>query len=336
MTRSSLLLSALLCAPLLPVAALAAPENVREVTLNDGRVLYGEVVTTEPSGVRLRVPQGDIIVPFHQLQNMQSAMPERYDSQRPWEFVVVGPETEREWVERALRTIPQTFVSGDQGKPSALSTSLRKTAQSCAPSDLQCAMEAVRRDDSWQWIVTVEPGQGGTATLRARATTDGGGGVLKVDDISDPTVLLSGLDRLLNLRAVPDRNKAISTIAPHAPATAPKERKPRRSTSGAGASSGALAAFVPVPGYTALKDGDMKGFGMAMAVTLPVTAAWVGVTGGQSQSAPEHIAMSAGGFYLTTVVVNQIFGVSSSGPTVGLSTTPSGQGAQVGFSMPLK
>lgn len=335
MIRSSLLLASLL----LPAAALAVPETVREVTLNDGRVFYGEVVTTEPSGVRLRVPQGDMVVPFHQLQNMQPSFPERYGRQPPWEVIVVGPDAERGWIERAVRTLPEVYVSGDQGKPSGVSTSMRKAAQACPPADLGCAVSAARRDGSWQWIVTVEPGDRGSATLRARTTTDGGGGMLKVDDLSDPAAVLAGIDRLFGLREVPERNRAITSISPYAPKPAGKDRgrtKTPKSPRVASASSAPFDSFVPVPGYSSLKNGDMRGFGMAMAVTLPATAAWVGVTGSQSQSSTEHIAMSAGGFYLTTVVVNQVFGASGSGPALALTPTPAGRGPQLGLSVPLK
>jgi hypothetical protein len=140
----------------------------------------------------------------------------------------------------------------------------------------------------------------------------------------------------MGLRAVDDRQAAIARLAATAPKGVTVAKAPKGPSTTQGPSEGALDAFVPLPGYTALRQGDMRGFGLGLAVAVPTTAAWVGLTGSQSQSAPEHAALSVGGYYLTTVLVNQVLGVSGSGAKVGIAPLPGARGAQVGVSVPLR
>lgn len=327
----------LLCSALAPAVALAAPTDVRRVELNDGRTLYGEVVTTEPGGVRLRVPQGEIIVPFHQLQNMSEGTLSDYSAQEPWELLVIGPEDARRWVERGVRTIPESVVVGDAGLTNPLAPSAVRTAQACTPADLGCAVRATSRPGLWNWIVTVDPNEKDGAILRASTSVDSFVGEVKVDDLYDAQSLLAGLDTLLALRSVPDRAQSITVLDAAAPERSKSKSRPARPAREPRTSGDApLDAFVPIPGYAALKRGDGKGFALAMAIVVPASAAWVGLTGSQSQSAPEHAAMSVGGFYLTTVVVNQILGVSDANTAVSLGPTATGHGAQIAVRIPLR
>jgi len=55
-----------------PAHAADPPEDVRTVQLVDGRTYHGEVVTTEPGGVRLRIPQGETLVGFHELKKLSA------------------------------------------------------------------------------------------------------------------------------------------------------------------------------------------------------------------------------------------------------------------------
>ncbi|MFK7928812.1 MAG: hypothetical protein AB8H79_11535 [Myxococcota bacterium] len=91
-------------------------------------------------------------------------------------------------------------------------------------------------------------------------------------------------------------------------AMADKPPKDKGSSSSGSLGKIGLDALVPLPGYPSLKRGDSQSFAMAMAVAVPVTAGWVGLTGNEASSLPEHIALSAGGYYAATVAINHIFG----------------------------
>ena len=99
-------------------------------------------------------------------------------------------------------------------------------------------------------------------------------------------------------------------------------------------------SFVPLPGYPSLAQGDGAGFALSMAIVLPATAGWIGATGKNAQSTPEHAAMSFAGFYVATVAINQLFGMRSkrrkAKMALGVQPVPKGKGAMVQVAMPLK
>ena len=100
-------------------------------------------------------------------------------------------------------------------------------------------------------------------------------------------------------------------------------------------------SFVPLPGYPSLRQGDTAGFALSMAVVLPATAGWIGATGKNAQSVPEHAAMSIGGFYVATVAINQLFGKRSRDRAAKFAmgigpATDQGEGTMVQVAIPLK
>ncbi|MFT7522071.1 MAG: hypothetical protein ACI9MC_004223, partial [Kiritimatiellia bacterium] len=98
-------------------------------------------------------------------------------------------------------------------------------------------------------------------------------------------------------------------------------------------------SFVPLPGYTALKRHDTKRFAMAMGVTLPVTALWVYSAGRNSSSGLQLGALGLGGFYVTTVAVNQVFGLQTVRSKAQFSVLPTSNGhagASVAVRLPLR
>lgn len=337
------LLGALLAA--LPSIALAQSPAYREVTLLDGRVQVGEVVTTEPAGVRLKVKQGETVVPFHQLQNMAPSDAGSFERQREWEVVVVGADEPRRWIEQAVRTYAATKVAGDSGLRFPLNPGQVSVARKCAPETLSCAIAATQRDELWAWVVTVSVDESGVALVRGATSFDSASRTVRVENLYDAGATLAALDQIFGLSKVPGRSQAVATLAAAAPAGAitkaskpSRDRSPRPAASRAagGSSEGAASAFVPIPGYSALRDRDMGGFGLSLAVVVPTTAAWVGLTGSQSQSVGEHVALSVGGYYLTTVLVNQVVGASGSRAAVGIAPLPGARGAQVGLAVPLR
>jgi len=335
----------------LPTSAWAqsAPEDPRAVTLGDGRVYIGEVVTTEPAGIRMRLPQGETVVGFHELRGVKPSSASAWRSQRDWEVLVVGPDQARIWIEQVVRSYPATSVSGDEGLSRSLGLDARRQAKACVPSDLSCAIDAASRDERlWTWVITVEP-DGDGATFRAGTSTGDNTGRAAVDDLTDPEQVTAALDHLMGLENVPGRSDALSRLENVAPKRVvadagkpPKEKKPKREkkpkkdkgpkvarTPGQGVGWDVL---VPLPGYPSLKAGDMQSFGMAVGVAVPATAVWVAAAGSETQSIPEHAALSVGGYYVTTVFLNQLFGrrtLNRSGGSTAVGVSPRAGGAQV-------
>lgn len=349
-------LPCLVAAVTLTVPSLAfaqgAPESPRRLELTDGRVYVGEILSREAGGIRLRLPQGETLVGFHSLKDLSGSDAAAWSGQRPWEVVVIGADEERRWVEGALRTYPELFVAGDSGYERPVSSAAVGRARDCG-MDLTCATTAVHRDRDWSWVVSVEAdeeGRGGV--LRSRSSFGTGGGSVRLKSLRDPDELLPALDALLELREVPGRSEASDQLMAMGgeragkdpkkpkdpkgpkPPKAPGDKTPKPPKVQGPVTVGALDALVPIPGYPALKNGDMGGFGMAMAVTLPVTAGWIGATGSESTSLPEHAALSVGGFYVTTVVVNHIIGQRMKSAAV--TVAPREGGAQVGVTVPLR
>ena len=321
-----------------PASAQSAPDDVRQVELVDGRIIHGGVVTTEPGGIRLQVPQGQTVVGFHQLKNIKPSDAPSWLGQRVWEVVVVGPDDERRTVEQAVRSYSSIKVAGDQGIPRALSPAAITAAHACAPAQVQCAVTAAARDEAWSWIVTVEPQETGAVVLRSNTSQNGGTRKVTLKDLRDAGALLDGLDTLFELSEVPGRAAAEQRLqAALGDKRDPKEKPPREKKPKdkppkeprAPVAANGLEALVPVPGYPALKRGDMTTFGVALGVAVPTTIAWIGATGSQSQSLPEHAALSVGGYYLSTVVINHVVGARMNRAGVAVGPTERGRGASL-------
>ena len=125
--------------------AQSAPDNPRAFSLGDGRTYIGDVVTTEAGGVRLRLPQGETVVGFHEFRAVKASTASAWRAQREWEVLIVGPDAARMWVEQVVRTYPATQVSGDDGLSRSLGLDARRQAKECAPTDLPCAVGLLRR-----------------------------------------------------------------------------------------------------------------------------------------------------------------------------------------------
>ena len=63
--------------------------------------------------------------------------------------------------------------------------------------------------------------------------------------------------------------------------------------------------FVPLPGMPALAQGDVGKFGLAIGVAAPLTAAWAGAVGSNTQSSAEFATLTSLGFYALTVSINR-------------------------------
>ena len=328
-----------------------AQEDYREITLTDGRVFVGEVVGTEPGGLRAQLPQGKLLVPYHQLQDMVPADAARFERQQQWLVYVIGSNSAKAAVRNALSKIPSTQMYGDTGTEGALNSLHLNAARQCK-DEIACVSRALD-PGYWLWVISAEEASG-MAKVRGTLNTNDSVYEIELDSLS-PAGLVPALYEMFGLDEPESAAVADAGEKPPKAAKPPKEKKPKQPKepktkqakapkSKVGSSSDAKVfgmSFVPLPGYPSLAQGDKGGFALSMAVVIPATIGWVGATGKNAQSAPEHAAMSIGGFYVATVAMNQLFGMRSKNRkakvAVGVQpATRTGKGTMVQMAIPLK
>ena len=363
-------------------------EDYREITLVDGRVFVGEVTATEAGGLRTKLPQGTLLVPYHQLQDMLPADSAKFMRQQNWLIYVIGDNKAKSALRQAISQIPAVDMYGNTGTEGALNSLHLNAARQCK-GDLACTSEALD-PGYWLWVVSVSSDDS-SVLLRGTLNTNESVYEIEMDSMSIDGLVpamyeMLGIDKLDEQAATvaasparPEKNKTKEKVAkaPKVPkakvakapktkvAKAPKEPTPAKQPAekvakepktpkepkvkvakapkNGPASDAKLfgMSFVPLPGYPSLAQGDTAGFAMSLAVVIPATAGWIGATGKNAQSVPEHAAMSIGGFYVATVAINQLFGKRSRNRAakiaVGVSpATKSGDGTMVQLAMPLK
>lgn len=367
----------------------SAVEDYREITLVDGRVFVGEVTATEAGGLRTKLPQGTLLVPYHQLQDMVPADAARFTRQQNWLIYVIGDNKDKAVMRQAIASIPAVDMYGNTGTEGALNSMHLGAARQCK-GELACTATALD-PGYWLWVISVDSNESGVV-LKGTLNSDEAVYQIELDSLSIDGLVpamyeMLGIDELKEsdkpvaadnsrpAKASKDKTASKSKPAkepkpskapkdpkpakakkPKEPKTAeaPKEAKPTKTPKEpkvktakapkSGTTSDAKIfgmSFVPLPGYPSLAQGDGAGFAMSLAVVLPATVGWIGATGKNAQSVPEHAAMSIGGFYVATVAINQLFGKRSknraSKIAVGVSpATRNGDGTMVQLAMPLK
>ena len=272
----------------------------RELALADGRTFIVTVLATEPLGVRVALPQGEMLVGFDMLQNMSTSSAAAYASQPPWPvFLHTGGD---ETVDELLQVIPGLAITrpGDSGV--GMSAAAAEAAAECG-GDVTCIGDHV---PAGTWVISVLPGEEGVDLI----------GVVSG---SRTRVLLRGLaDDPASLWAATHEILGLEVTGP-----APKRRNKTTRTQSI-ASGGGRSPFVPLPGYPAMGS-DPARVGASWAVALPAAAAWVGVVGSASQNPIEHVALGLAGVYAITVGTNVAF--MPSGVGVAIAPTEGGGAA---------
>ena len=333
--------AALLCCAAASISY--AQEDFREISLNDGRVFVGEVIATEPAGLRTKLPQGTLLVPYHQLQDMLPVDRVRFDQQRQWLIYVAGGNSDhKKAMQQAVAEIPHVQVYGDTGTEGALNSLHLSRGRQCK-DDLQCVSGAMDTG-YWVWIMDFVEGQG-QVVLRGTLNTNAAVYEIELDSWSQEG-LVPALYEMMSLDA-PSAAEAeqVAEVKPDKSNKKPGKDKNTGKTKepapkGVFSEEKVFAlSFVPIPGYSSLAQGDKVGFALSMAIVVPATVGWIGATGKNAQSAPEHIAMALGGFYVATVAVNQMLGARSRNRNIALGLQPAtrkGKGAMVSLSVALK
>jgi hypothetical protein len=289
----------------------------RSFSMSDGRTFVAEVLETQSDGIRVRTPQGQLTVPFSLLDDMSASDAAAYDLQPAWRVVVApGPR--------------QALLVAAAGQMSGVAVIAPPPSQigDCLPTDVVCLSGTI--SGGWAWVVVHDPT---TLTLTSAVSTGETQHVARAPTDGDlPAVLYT----LLELTPPPVVRPPVApppavAVAPPAPLSPSPSPSPSPSVDDVWSPERvARASLIPVPGLASLQQRDSARFGAALAVTLPVTALWIGATGSVAQSAPEHVALSVGGFYAVSVAVSQAMGAASRGRALSLVPVDGGAVVAVG------
>lgn len=277
----------------------AAEPQYRQVKLVDGRVLLAEILATEPQGLRIRVPAGEMIVSFELLLDMVPIGQSQYDQQTPWVVYYDVPPAIAEDTATMLAAMPGLEPQPVDTPGNGIVSGMAFKAAACQ-RDVDCMADAVR-DTPWKWVLAGTDAATGGIVLHSKLNTSSDRSSETFVDGTSDDALWTALHAALGLSVPPGGPPRGSGGPPtDEPTRAPVDSKRVLALS-----------FVPLPGLPSLIQHDPAGFGLAMGVVVPSTALWVGAVGQTGQSTPEFGAIAFGGYYAVTVLVNQVTGLRS-------------------------
>ncbi|MCB9686919.1 MAG: hypothetical protein H6735_17905 [Alphaproteobacteria bacterium] len=301
---------------LLGTEARADEVVLRTITLVDGRRFDAEVLETAATGMQLRVAQGTMLVPFELLVDI-SPIPGSTPSGEPWRVLAEFPEDVEPVTDQVLSLMPALAPSHIGGTDDLSPIKVSELA-SCG-TDILC-MGTVLQDSPWRFVVVgTHTATGGLAIESLVSTSDD---ILprKVEVSStEPRAIWSAMHTALGLDTPGDvPPELVTTKRPRptkptpAPVPAPDQPRPVASASVPSASKVRALSFVPVPGISSMACKDGSGAAMALAVALPSTAAWVGLSAAATRAdGVDFGVLSVAGFYGITVMANQWTGERS-------------------------
>ncbi len=271
----------------------AAERQYRRIQLADGRVLVAEVLATLPEGLFIGTQQGDISLSYELLVDMAPVDEAAYAAQDPWLVLLAAPPDSP--LAMSLASIPGVVVWTPGGAVNGADdrvdlTGTEQVALKGCAGAAGCMKGALGTTASWRWIVTRGAGDGDAADVLY--------GLVSTGDTATTATVTADTDAALWTAS----HEVLGLVPPTS--DAPFALIDDRSRGGAGGSAG--LTFAPVPGLPALAAGDGGRFALALGLALPATAAWVGVVGTHAESVPEHVALSAVGFYAITVLTNEL------------------------------
>lgn len=306
----------LLLAP--PALAQSTPP-IRRTRMQDGREFVGEVLGTEASGLRVRVPPGEMLVSFEELLEVKPIDPTAYASQSAWRVVVVAPDDLRPAVQTLFDAMPGVSAhpvgSPDPGLSPEQSTALAGCAE-----DLAC-LRGVLKDQPWQWVVTLRRTDTGVQVASVVSTADRALPAQQSVSPVDAPGLWTALHSAIGLLAPKSQPPAVEGLGGRV--------KPPKHGPDASAPVASGAAFVPIPGWTGFKNGE-AGLGAAGLVGTLAFTALAGAGGGMvvapgadgNFDVPQAVGFGLVGYLGATWTVNHWL---NGGPAV----VPTGNGAAV-------
>lgn len=276
----------------LGLALCAAPSaqagEYRQLTLADGRTLTVSLEDTLDTGLAFAVPQGLAVLSFMDLVDMVPADELAFEQQPDWSVLIAAASGVEADLRGALHAIPHVGIIGEPNTVVDLADASGDFVASCA-TDMDCLVAATG-EASWLWIVTAVPNDVGGVVLSGRVNVGGETTSVTVDAPS-PETLAPAVWSVLGVRP---------TAPLVAVATTPPERDPRPPRA-----SGGSRSWVPIPGYSAMQAKDSGGVKLAIALSVPVVVASVGVAGKTSTRPGEFVAMSLGGYWIGTALINE-------------------------------
>jgi hypothetical protein len=294
--------------------ASADDRQFRQLKLADGRGLTVEILSTEPGGLLVQLPQGRTLVSFELLIDMVPIDQATWDNQTPWIVYVDLPAAQHEDVVELLSTIPNLSVHPLTEPVGGVTAAMAAEAAGCGRK-IECVVSAIA-STPWKVVITGETkGSGLVLRSKVSSATSPAEEVTLAD--AERGTLWNGLHDALGL----DRP------AQGPPRAATEERD---GDTFDGKRVVALS-FVPFPGVPSLAQKDSSGVALALGVVVPSTALWVGAVGQTGQSAPEFVGLSVAGYYVLTVLANQVTGFRSldEEARVGITAAPTPGGATV-------
>jgi hypothetical protein len=282
---------------------LAAPAQAqdrrqfRNLELTDGRTLTAEILATEPTGLMLRSPQGDSLISFEILRDMQPTDELTYKAQPDWLVYVDLPERLEGTALQLLEAIDGVTAVPVGQTMGQLTPSQAADANAC-DGNIGCIADAVS-GHRWMWILSAP------------------------DD--DTSVIKSGLSSGGQRRSTPleaetrdalwtSLHQAIGLQAPNSSAPKPPKDGPKGGGGGATFTKQKVAAtsLIPVPGLPSLLMGDGGNAALAWGLALPAAGGFVGASLAATPDAPgEGAALMGGGIYLSILFANQVTGMRS-------------------------
>lgn len=308
---------------LAPAAFAQSNPPVRRTRLQDGREFVGEVLGTEASGLRIRVPAGEMLVSFEDLIEVKPIDATAYAAQKPWRVVLAAPEGLLPPTRALVDAIPGVTARPVGQADDGLSPAQAEALVDCA-GEITC-MRTVLKDQPWQWIVTLSMPEEEGAPLTVTSvvsTADRAIPASRTVPTVDAAGLWSALHQAIQLEAPKDAPPAVEGLGP-------KPRTPKT-----GHPAGELppgASFVPIPGWTAFKTGSAANGALALggvvAFTAGSVAAGAALHSGAEEGTTSIVQMGlfgAVGYLSSTWAVNELVG-----PNHKTALVPTGNGVQV-------
>ena len=291
----------------------AMAAEYRSITLANGRTVPAEIGEITATEMVLITPQGQLRIAPNELRSMDPLSSEGYAAVPPWKVLVLpfkgnAPDDGKiaeMYVSRVLQGIPAIQTIDVNELPPSVGETTRRALAMCG-TDLQCAT----RHGSDAGVDIVIMGQSNTQAESKRIDI---GAVFVDTPEARHREIITFDDALLNhSRAIAQATYKVMFLTPPTNITVPETvpvitKAPAPEVNPLNVSSLDQVAWTPVPGITALKQGNNAGFITAVGVVTAGTAASVAWSGYASYSAPQMIAMNAITGYGLTVLVNHIF-----------------------------
>jgi len=285
----------------------------RKITLANGREVPAEIKSITADEMVLQTPQGEMRISPNDLRNMDSMTTEEYLALPAWRVLVLpfgGDSADEDdsnfahlFAVRVLKSIDAVSPQVVGDLPSSVGDSTRSALKSCG-TDLQCATRHGATADADVVIMgRIDPVAEKRVLTLGAVFVDAPAARQRLE-LPYAGELINHRKRLTtsmyeSLFLTPPEGAEIPTL----PVAQAVPTKPKTT----GEADLARLAWTPVPGMTALKQGNRAGFATAMGVVGAGTVASVYMAGHATYTAPQMVAMTALSSYGLTVLVNHMF-----------------------------